>query len=343
MKMSNDVTIGIPVYQAERFLARSLESALMQSYPYIEFLMVNDGCTDGSMAILQNYQKDHPRGAAIRIISHDHNLGVSAARNCIIEEASGTYLYFMDADDVIAENTITLLVDQIRQHEAEIVFGSYEKVGTDGEREVYQYPELQLLEKDQLASFAYRKYAGIQASACNYLVKTSLLRAHYHRFIDTDYWEDLVFTFDLVTYVSRAVLLSDITYSYLCHENSLSRYQQRDRIPKDEILRNAKTVNHLRETSVLLYNKVYFPNRCYNIVMTGFYMACNVLKRRQNIVPSISNSEIRALLVHPASFRQICRFRQSRWKNMAFYLMGQLPAGLCVWMICCMGKIKKLI
>ena len=341
--MNYDVTIGIPVYQAEAFLSSSLESALAQSYPSVEFLLVDDGSTDRSLAIIHDFQKNHPRGGNIRVISHNHNMGVSAARNRIIDEASGTYLYFMDADDVIAENTISLLMKYIRRYEGEIAFGSYEKINTDGKREVYQYPSLQLLETDQLASFAYRKYAGIQASACNYLVQISLLREHHHLFVNTDYWEDLVFTFDLVTFVSRAVLLPDITYTYQCHENSLSRYQQRQQIPKEEILRNARTVSHLRETSSTLYNKVYFPNRCYNIVMTGFYMACNVLTRRQDIVPSISDSEIRAMLVHPATFRQICHFRQSRWKNLALYLLGQMPSGLCIMVIRCLGKMKKLI
>jgi glycosyltransferase involved in cell wall biosynthesis len=302
-------------------------------------MLVDDGSTDGSLAIVERFQKNHSRGAAIHLISHDHNLGVSAARNRIIEEALGSYLYFMDADDVIAENTITLLKNNIQRYEAEIAFGSYEKIGTDGGREVYQYPELQLLGEDQLASFAYRKYAGIQASACNYLVKTSLLRYRHHRFIDTDYWEDFVFTFDLVTYVSRATLLPDITYSYLCHENSLSRYQQRNQIPKEEILSNARTIDHLRETSSILYNKVYFPNRCYIIVMTGFYMALHVLKRRQDITSSISDDEIRAMLVHPATFKQICHFHQSRWKHLVLYLIGRLPAGLCVMVVRCLGKL----
>ncbi len=341
--MKYNVTIGIPVYQAEKYLSRSLESALVQSYPSIEFLLVDDGSTDGSLSIAQDYQKQHPRGVDIRIISHDHNLGVSAARNRIIEEASGTYLYFLDADDTMAGHTIALLMDNIRRYEAEIAFGSYEKIGTDGEREIYQYPELQLLGEDQLASFAYRKYAGIQASACNYLVKTSLLREHHHHFMETDYWEDLVFTFDLVTLVSRAVLLPDITYHYWCHENSLSRYQHRHQIPKEEILRNARTVNHLRETSSILYNKVYYPNRCYNIVMTGLYMAFNVLKRRQDITPPISDREIKAFLAHPASFWQVCHFRQSRFKNLALYLLGRFPARLCVSLVYGLGKLKKLV
>ena len=339
--MRYDVTIGIPVFEAEKYLSRSLESVLAQTYPSIEFLIVDDGCTDSSMSIVLEYQNTHPRGEDIRIISHEHNLGVSAARNRIIEEASGAYLYFMDSDDVIAENTIALLMASIRQNEAEIAFGSYEKINTDGRREVYQYPNQQLLGEDQLASFAYRKYAGIQASACNYLVKTSLLREHHHRFISTDYWEDFVFTFDLVTFVSRAVLLSDITYSYLCRENSLSHYQQREQISKEEVFKNVHSIEHLKETSSLLYNKVYFPNRCYNIVMTDFYIACNILKRRKDIIPSISDREIKDFMTHPATYGQICRFRQSRLKNLALFLLARLPAGLCVLVIRCLGRIKE--
>lgn len=338
-----DVTIGIPVYQAEQYLSRSLESALAQTYSSIEFLLVDDGSTDGSLAIIQRYQNNHPRGTDIRVISFERNQGVSSARNRIIDEASGTYLYFMDADDTIADGTIKLLIDNIWRYEAEIVFGSYKKIGTDGSLEVYQYPNLQLLGEDQLAAFAYRKYAGIQASACNYLVMTSLLRAHRHRFIDTDYWEDLVFTFDLVTLVSRAVLLPDITYSYWCHDNSLSRYQQRHQIPKEEILRNARTVDHLRETSALLYNKVYFPNRCFNIVMTDFYIACNILKRRNDICPRFSHREIKAFMKYPATWQQIMVFRQSRWKNMFLFMIGKMPSTLCVATIWCLGKLKKLI
>lgn len=341
--MKYDVTIGIPVYKSEAYIRRALESALNQTYPSIEFLLIDDGGGDGSLSIMQEIQQIHLRGTAVRIISHDCNLGVSASRNQIIDEAQGDYLYFMDSDDAIAENTISLMMQNVRQYDAEIVFGSYEKIETSGERFVYQYPSLQLLGQDQLAEFAYRKYGGIQASACNYLVKTSLLRENKLRFIDTNYWEDLVFTFDLVTYISRAVLLPDITYSYICRENSLSQYQQRKIISKDEVAQNAKTISHLKTTSSLLYNKVYFPNRCYNIVMTDFYIACNVLKRRQTIQPSISNGEIKSMLVHPATWSQICAFRQARLKNQLFFLIGRLPSWLCVAVVWSLGKMKKLV
>jgi glycosyltransferase involved in cell wall biosynthesis len=304
---------------------------------------VDDGGNDGSIEIIGELKKEHPRGIDIHVVRHPQNLGVSVARNRIIDEAKGDYLYFMDSDDIIAEDTIALMMKSIREYDAEIVFGSYEKIETSGERHAYQYPSIQLLKEDELASFAYRKYAGIQASACNYLVKTSLLREHHHHFIDTNYWEDFVFTFDLVTYISRAVLLPDITYVYLCRENSLSHYQQRNTISKEEVMQNVKAISHLKETSSILYNKVYFPNRCYNIVMTDFYIACNILKRRKNISPRVSNQEIKSIMSHPATWKQIGTFRQSQLKNQLLYIIGKLHSSLCVVVIWWLGKLKKLI
>lgn len=341
--MKYDVTIGIPVYEAETYIFRAMESVFSQTYSSIEFLIIDDGCTDASMDIIRFFQAQHPRGKDIRIISHEQNKGVSAARNRIIDEAAGEYLYFMDADDVIADITIDLLMRNLREYNAEIAFGSYEKIWKEGEREVYQYPSLQLIGEDQLAIFAYRKYAGIQASACNYLVKTSLLRINKHRFIHVNYWEDLVFTFNLVTLVSRAVLLSDITYTYYCHDHSLSHYQQRDYISKDEILNNVRAIDHLKETSSILYNKVYYPNRCFNIMMTDFYIVCNILKRRKDIIPVVTDDEIKTMMTHPASLCQICTFRQSRLKNLVLYVLSWLPAFLCVAVIRMVGKMKKLI
>lgn len=341
--MKYDVTIGIPVYKSVAFIQRTMESALAQTYPSIEFLLVDDASDDGSLTMMQEIRRNHPRGTAIRIITHDKNLGVSASRNQIIEEAEGEYLYFMDSDDVIAANTVSLLMQAARQYEAEIAFGSYEKIELSGKRTVCQYPSLQLLGDDQLATFAYRQYGGIQASACNFLVKTSVLRDHHHLFVAADYWEDLVFTFDLVTMVKRAVLLPDITYTYLCRENSLSHYHQRTQISKEEVMGNICAVEHLKQTSLALCHKSYYPNRCLNIVMTDFYIVCHILKRRQHIVPAVSSSEMKSAMSHPASFRQICSFRQSRLPNLALFLLGRIPAPVCLAAVWCIGKYKKLL
>lgn len=338
-----DVTIGVPVYNSVDYVRRALNSVLEQTYSSIEYLIVDDAGCDGSIDVIRSIKETHPKGNHIHIISHKENLGVAASRNDIIDNAQGEYLYFMDSDDMIAEDTIEVMMQNVRQYNAEIVFGSYKKIETSGKEIIYQYPALQLLKKDELASFAYRKYAGIQASACNYLVKTSILRDSNHRFINTSFWEDFVFTFDLVTLISRAVLLPNITYFYMCRENSLSNYQQRKTISKDEILHNVRAIDHLKQTSFSLSDKAYFPNRCLNIVMTNFFIACYVIKRRHDISPFISDSEIKSLMKHPASFSKICCFHHARKRNILFYFLGILPPFLGVFIIRCIGKVKKMI
>lgn len=338
-----DVTIGVPVYNSVDRIQMSLISALSQSYPSIEYLLINDGCTDGTFDIVNQLVKTHQRSNDVRILSHSKNLGVSTSRNQIIDEAQGDFLYFMDSDDTISENAIELLIQNVRQFSAEIVFGSYEKIEISGKKTLFQYPSLQLLGKDDLAIFAYRKYAGIQASACNYLIKTSLLRENHLRFINASYWEDMAFTFNMVTYISRAVLLPDITYSYICHMNSLSHYQQRNVIAKDEVMQNVNVINYLKTTSSSMVYKTYYPNRCKIIVMTDFYIACHIIKRRNNIHPSVTNKEIKALMAHPATIRQIYSFRQSRMTNLFLYLLGKLPSLFCVIAILIIGKTKKLL
>ena len=341
--MGYDVTIGIPFYRSVDTIDQALESALSQTYESIEFLLIDDCGKDGSLAIVQDYKQQHFRGKDVRIISHKTNMGVAVSRNEIIDEAKGEFLYFLDSDDTIDVNTISLLMKQVREHDAEIVFGSYEKIDLDGRKTIYQYPLMQFSELDQLATYAYRKYGTIQASACNYIVKTSLLRKNKHYFVNSNYWEDLVFTFDLVTFVSRAVLLPDVTYSYRCRQNSLSHYQEREIVSKEEIMRTVYTIDYLKRYSPYFSSKPYFPNRCWQIVMTDFYIACRILKLRNHIEPKVLNREIKQIMSHPATFFQICSFHQSLLKNLFLFVLGKLPAFLCVFAVWSLGKVKKLI
>lgn len=338
-----DVTIGIPMYNVEGFIERTMKSALSQTFPNIEYLIVNDGSDDHSLDVIRKLQVEYPRGNDIRIITHTENMGVSMARNRILKEAQGEFLYFLDSDDIIREDTIFLMMAEVKEHGADIVFGSMEKIMISGERTIYQYPKLHFHQVDDFASFSYRRYAGIQASACNFLVRLSIIRENRLSFYKSNYWEDFVFVLDLVTYIDKAVLLSDITYTYICRQNSLSNFQKREIIEKDEILRNVGVAEYMKSGCLRLKDKPYFPQRCYVAVMTDFYIACHILKRRKDIVPPFSDHEIKDLFSHPASFCQIGSFRQTRLKNMVLYFIGKLPAPLCVITIWMMGKIKKLI
>ena len=95
------VTIGLPIYNAQKFLKFAIDSILSQTYTNIELLVVNDGSTDNSMAIVQSYQDDR-----IRIINDGFNKGLPFRLNQIAREASGFYLARMDSDDIMSPNRI---------------------------------------------------------------------------------------------------------------------------------------------------------------------------------------------------------------------------------------------
>lgn len=338
-----DVTIGIPMYNAADFIQRTMESALSQTYDSIEFLVVDDGSTDNSIQKLNTIKDSHLRGGDIRLITLPENQGPSYARNLIIEKAQGDFLYFMDADDLIRKDTIALMMHYVHHEQADIVFGSLEKLAVSGERILYQYSEMHFHHEDELANYAYRRYAGIQASACNILARLSIIRDNYLRFVNSSYWEDFAFVLDLVAYYTHAVLLEDITYTYLCRQNSLSNFQTRNHIELSEIQRNINVAKYMKDNSTLLSGKSYYPQRCFVTVMTDFYIACYILKHRHMIAPQVTNEEIKRMFAHPASFIDICGFSHSRMKNLVLYFIGKMPPFLCVSAIWVIGKFKKLI
>ena len=340
------VTIGIPVYNVEKYIRLALESALAQTFEDIEFLILDDCGVDGSIDIIREYQQQHQRGCDIRIVSQPANGGIGRARNRIIDEAQGKYLYFMDADDTITPDTIELLYENALKHNAQIVYGSYELV-KEFEEQVehipYQYPFLVFQKEDEFADYVFRKYNGIQSTTWNFLIDIELLKKNTLYYQSVNYWEDLSFTLDLPTYITRAVLLPDITYSYHCRYGSLSNFDKRDSIDKEEILRTIKAVNQNKENTDRLRQETYFPKRMYKLMMTDFYMVCSILSKKKIIKPAFSDREICAILASPLTLYEILHFRQARLSNLMLYILSVLPPFFSVFLMERIGKAKGLV
>lgn len=128
------VTIGIPVYNVEKYIRLTMDSALAQTFNDIEFLVIDDCGTDSSIDIVREYQQTHPRGKDIRIVRQPKNGGIGEARNRIVDEAQGTYLYYLDGDDAIEPNTIELLYEKAKAFDADMVYGSYKRIFTENDR-----------------------------------------------------------------------------------------------------------------------------------------------------------------------------------------------------------------
>lgn len=340
-----EVTIGIPVYRAVDYIEATMQSALSQTYADIEFLIVDDCGGDGSMAVVELLKREHPRGGDIRILRNSKNLGVGKSRNRLLDEAQGRYLYFLDSDDTIEPDTIELLYDAMKENGAEVVYGSYEKIDNVKFRpkQTFQYPFLCLLHKDELAGYAFSHYGSFQCSVCNCLFRLDFLQQMNLRFLDAMFWEDMAFTYDMVTQVSRAVLLPQITYHYVCRPHSLSNYQDRTVLQRDEILNNASTIDYLKLKCYSLRDKSYAADFCYSLQMNSFYIVCHVLKHRQRISPPILNRELRQIMRHPMPFRNLMNLNRKWLQNMTIWLVARLPTPLFMPIVVTMGKIKKVL
>jgi glycosyltransferase involved in cell wall biosynthesis len=345
MKEQYEVTIGIPVYQSVDYIRDTMNSALNQSFSDIEFLIVDDCGHDGTMDVISHLQTNLPRGKDIRILVNEKNEGVSYSRNRIIDEARGRFLYFMDSDDTIEPNTIQLLYDAIIQHHVQVAYGSYEI--TDGignsPNEIYQKDALVLRGEDELAMYAFKNNHIFHVSACNHLINLEFLRQSNVRFIDASYWEDMVYTTELVTKIESAVLLPDITYHYLRRQDSLSHYQDRISYEKSEILKNASILKRLKNKCIALRGKSYLPYHCYNLEMNSFYMVCHIIQKNDRIVPNFTYGEMRMILQHPMTLKDILLFQERIVPNLLFRLIGHLPFFLFIPFIRLIGKLKKAI
>lgn len=344
--MNNDVTIGIPMYNAEQYIERSISSALSQSYPYIDFLIIDDVCTDSSVNIVYKLQTEHPRGKNIRMIHHPQKLGIGKTRNHLIAEAKTKYFFFLDADDTIKENTIQLLHDVAEKNKADLVYGSHEKIDVSTEGHpvssmIYKHQEF--FHEDEYPIYVYRKYEGIQATIWNALINMEWFRSTGLRFLPINYWEDFALTMDLATYTSRAVLLSDVTYSYYRHSDSLSNSKDSDRFAKEMISKTIGAIESVKQNSDRIKNKSYFPGRMVKVMMTDFYIVCNILKNKDKIQPSFSKRELRDIMKSPLSFWETVSLKNRKFENLFLYMLGILPPSLSVGIITILGKHKGLV
>lgn len=344
--MKYEITIGIPVFNAESYIRQALESALAQTYDNVEYLIIDDCGTDSSMSIIGEFQNNHKRGKDIHVLRQPGNMGVSAARNRIIDDAQGQFLFFMDADDLMEPQAISILMGWQKKTGADIVYGSYDKIETYNDNKIVatiQYPQKELKGEGCLAEYAWSKYGNVQTTIWNFIVNVELLRQSKIRFIESDFWEDMAFAFDLFPLCNHAVLLPDITYHYMCHLNSLSRYQQRESIHKEEVLQNISTVDYLKKQCAQTNRKSLLPQLCKNVLETAFFVFCYILKNKEKISPPFTDKELKSIMIHPLSISDIMHFSHNRNAHLLYYVISMLPSRLFVWTVSCVGRYKGLI
>ena len=161
--MENEIKVSIvvPIYNAEKFLTTTVDSIIAQTYKNIEIILVNDGSTDGSLALCQTFLEKDKR---IKVVDKQ-NGGVSSARNCGIHTASGEFIMFVDSDDLIEKDACEKLVKNAIATKSDIVFCNYyvKVVEKNKEKVVFKnhnYGNSEMSDKTEILSLA-QKYCFV--------------------------------------------------------------------------------------------------------------------------------------------------------------------------------------
>lgn len=216
------ISIIVPVYNTAKYLSECLDSILNQTYADIEVILVDDGSTDNSLEICQDYQKKDERVQ----VYHQENSGVSAARNFGLDCARGEYISFCDSDDKIAPELYQILYSTMQKYDVDRVVSGYTYLFDDG-RTLYSKPRIQdgkytssdilkkTIDDGTLSGFLF---SGVN----NSLHKKKIIDEHNLRFdSNIKYNEDSLFSFQYMLH-SRSIysLQSKPTYFYRQHGTS---------------------------------------------------------------------------------------------------------------------------
>lgn len=209
------ISIIVPVYNAAHYLERCIGSLVEQTYSILEILLIDDGSTDCSFEICEQYAKSDSR---IKVF-HQNNSGVSSARNLGLKNVHGDYVFFVDADDWIHKETIAFLYDIIKKTDSDVAFGGCLHVSGNAKPvdQSLKNDAIILSQKEILTLFFKRDYS----SCCNRLYRKSLLE-NLNFLENFTHGEDILFLYFVLNRCKHVVVSKNPLYYYFFNKESVS-------------------------------------------------------------------------------------------------------------------------
>lgn len=205
------VSILVPVYNVEVYLPQCLDSLLGQTYPHLQIVLIDDGSSDNSWAVMKQYAAQDSRIE----IYHQENQGVATTRNHLLEKIKGDFVLFVDSDDWIELNMVEFLVGKAIENQTEIVTCGNVINDTPVSTE---YMQKVLLRDEAIERFLY--HIEFRGSLWNKLVKTSLLHeCKFQRGISLG--EDALFCWHFLQNSNKILFTDCQLYHYRMNNDSI--------------------------------------------------------------------------------------------------------------------------
>ena len=296
------VSVIVPVYNVEKYLYKCLISLISQTYKDIEIICVNDGSTDNSLKILEEYAIKDNRVS----VYTKENGGLSDARNFGLTKANGDYVIFVDSDDYIDTTTIEKCVDNANKYNSDIVvydmkyiYDDREELASGGEFECTSFKE-------------NRNIIFINNSACNKFIKRELMNDV--SFPKGLYYEDLATIPILLSKANKISKINEPLYFYIQRGNSIAH------TINDKIFDIYKAIN-----MIACYYKNHELDGEINelYIRHGLFLTTLRIKDNSNDIISYLKKNNDCLDRYYPDWRKISWFKEYSFKNNIIFKLLQ--------------------
>ena len=227
------ISVIVPVYQVHRYLGECVESLLCQTYTNLEIILVNDGSTDGSEALCDEYAHRDDR----ILVIHQENQGPAGARNAGLDIANGEYVAFVDSDDYVVPTFIESLYRLLKKYHADIAVCAYMKDSDSGRRHIaghaescvkigHRHKNTLCMSSEQMLRQWHGRYKNYETVVWNKLYHISVFNGDKDkveiRYPNRKRDEDMLISHLIVENADRIALTTRVLYRYRSREGSIT-------------------------------------------------------------------------------------------------------------------------
>ena len=220
------LSLIIPVYRVAPYVERCLKTVMRQTYDRFECILVDDASPDDSVARCERMIADYEGSIQFRILHHEENRGLSAARNTGIDAATGDYILFIDSDDMITDDCVEKLVAPVQADPSiEMVYAAYMKFADNGQMhqpKIFARERAEYKTQREVRDYFLDRRRLFVNAAWNKLTRRDFINRHGLRFREGQLWEDALWTFFEMKHLSHLVFIPDVTYFYFQRPDSIS-------------------------------------------------------------------------------------------------------------------------
>ena len=213
------ISIIIPVYNAGKYINKTLKSVINQTFKDFEVICINDQSKDNSLEILEKFAKQDDR---IKIVNNKKNLGAALTRNVGIDIAQGEYIYFLDADDYFDEKYLECMLEKIEQENCNIVLNMSIQSESNGTVSQFHHPSMPKINPD---GEYLDKITTIHDAPCFIwarIYRKAFLDKYNLRFQDIHATDDVVFNAIVDMYVDKTFVFYGEKYHYTVNNTSVT-------------------------------------------------------------------------------------------------------------------------